>query len=90
MCSTPRRTTWKSPSRSVTSQYRSHVYLSDVVRLGGRVEAKEIDANENHLVRLTTWAYNQRGQDVMPGTAVIALPYRNAAGNTAGTSKETP
>ena len=75
---------------SVTSHYRSHVYLSDVVRLGGRVEAKEIDANENHLVRLTTWAHNQRGQDVMPGTAVIALPYRNATGNTAGTSKETP
>jgi acyl dehydratase len=75
---------------SVTSQYRSHVYLSDVVRLGGRVEAKEIDANENHLVRLTTWAYNQRGQDVMPGTAVIALPQRTATGNTAGIMKETP
>jgi hypothetical protein len=76
--------------KSVTSQYRSHVYLSDVVRLGGRVEAKEIDADSNHLVRLTTWAHNQRGQDVMPGTAVIALPHRTAAGHTAGTIKETP
>jgi len=76
--------------KSVTSQYRSHVYLSDVVRLGGRVEAKEIDADSNHLVRLTTWAHNQRGQDVMPGTAVITLPHRTAAGNTAGTIKEAP
>ena len=69
--------------KSLTSQYRSHVYLSDVVRLGGRVEAKEIDANGNHLVRLTTWARNQRGQDVMPGAAVIALPHRAAPGNAA-------
>lgn len=62
--------------KSVTGQYRSHVYLSDVVRLGGRVEAKEIDADGDHVVRLTTWARNQRGQEVMPGTAVIALPHR--------------
>jgi acyl dehydratase len=66
---------------SVTCQYRSHVYLSDVVRLGGRVETKEIDADGNHLVCLTTWAHNQRGQDVMPGTAVIALPHRAGAGD---------
>lgn len=69
--------------KSVTGQYRSHVYLSDVVRLGGRVEAKEIDADGNHVVRLTTWARNQRGQDVMPGTAVIALPHRAAPGSAA-------
>jgi acyl dehydratase len=65
----------------LTGQYRSHVYLSDVVRLGGRVEAKEIDAEGNHVVRVTTWARNQRGQEVMPGTAVVALPLR--AGNPA-------
>jgi hypothetical protein len=76
--------------KSATSQYRSHVYLSDVVRLGGRVEAKDIDTDGNHLVRLTTWAHNQRGQNVMPGTAVIALPHRTTAGDTAGIIKETP
>jgi acyl dehydratase len=64
--------------KGANSQYRSHVYLSDVVRLGGRIEAKEIDANGDHVVRLTTWAHNQRGQDVMPGTAVVALPVRAA------------
>lgn len=60
--------------KAATSQYRSHVYLGDVVRLGGRVVAKEVDADGDHIVRLTTWARNQRGKDVMPGTAVIALP----------------
>jgi acyl dehydratase len=67
--------------KAATSQYRSHVYLSDVVRLGGRIEAKEVDADGNHLVRLATWARNQRGQEVMPGTAVIALPHRAGPGN---------
>ncbi len=62
--------------REITGQYRSHVYLSDVVRLGGRIDAKEIDADGCHVVRLTTWARNQRDQNVMPGTAVIALPSR--------------
>ena len=65
--------------KALTSQYRSHVYLSDVVRLGGRVDEKTIDADGDAVVRLTTWANNQRGQNVMPGTAVIVLP-RRAAG----------
>jgi acyl dehydratase len=71
--------------KAATSQYRSHVYLSDVVRLGGRVEGKAIDADGDHVVRLQTWAYNQRGQNVMPGTAVIKLPHRadSAESNTA-------
>lgn len=62
------------------SQYRSHVYLSDVVRLGARIEQKEINADGNAVVHLTTWAINQRDKDVMPGTAVIALPRRTPAG----------
>jgi acyl dehydratase len=66
--------------KAATSQYRSHVYLSDVVRLGGRVESKDIDADGHRVVSLTTWATNQRGQNVMPGSAVIALPYRDGAG----------
>jgi acyl dehydratase len=62
--------------KSITGQYRFHVYLSDVVRLGGRVDGKEIDADGNHVVQLTTWARNQRGQETMPGAAIIALPTR--------------
>lgn len=62
--------------KRITGQYRSHVYLSDVVRLSGRIDAKEVDDMGNHVVKLATWAINQRGQNVMPGTAVIALPTR--------------
>jgi acyl dehydratase len=61
---------------SIHGQYRAHVYLSDVVRLGGRVVAKEIAPNGEATVHIETWAYNQREQNVMPGTAVVALPTR--------------
>jgi acyl dehydratase len=64
--------------KAANSQYRAHVYLSDVVRLSGRVVAKEIDADGDHVVRLETRAMNQRGQNVMPGSAVVALPSREA------------
>jgi acyl dehydratase len=62
--------------KSLHGQYRSHVYLSDVVRLGGRVVAKEVDQDGDHVVRIETWATNQRGQKCMPGSAVIVLPKR--------------
>jgi acyl dehydratase len=74
--------------KAADTQYRSHVYLSDVVRLGGRVEAKEVDAEGIHVVRLTTWARNQRDQDVMPGTATIALPLRAASDGATRAAKE--
>ena len=57
-------------------QYRSHVYLSDVVRLGGRVAGKDIDTNGDPVVHIATWARNQRDQEVMPGTAFVKLPRR--------------
>ena len=59
------------------SQYRSHVYLSDVVCLGGEITAKSIDEDGDHVVEITTWAQNQRDQNVMPGIAVVALPHRS-------------
>jgi acyl dehydratase len=68
--------------KEITGQYRAHVYLSDVVRLGGRVEAKEIDGDGHHVVRLSTWARNQREQNVMPGTAVVTLPSRGENSRT--------
>jgi acyl dehydratase len=69
--------------QSLTCQYRSHVYLSDVVCLGGRIDEKAIDAEGRAVVHLTTWANNQRGQNVMPGTAVIELPRRPSANSAA-------
>jgi len=65
--------------KALTGQYRAHVYLSDVLRLGGRIDAKEVDADGDHVVRLTTWAHNQRDQNAMPGTAVVVLPKRDVA-----------
>ncbi|MEW1775592.1 MaoC family dehydratase N-terminal domain-containing protein [Streptomyces sp. NPDC086777] len=65
--------------KAIHGQYRAHVYLSDVVRLGGRVVAKEVDEDGDSVVRLETWAWNQREQNVMPGTAVVALPRRRNA-----------
>ncbi|MFE5708390.1 MaoC family dehydratase N-terminal domain-containing protein [Rhodococcus koreensis] len=62
--------------KSLHGQYRAHVYLSDVVRLGGRVVSKEIDDSGDHVVRIETWAYNQREQNVMPGSMILALPSR--------------
>jgi acyl dehydratase len=62
--------------KSIFGQYRAHVYLGDVVKLGGTVDRKEVTADGEHLVYLTTRAINQRDQNVMPGTAVIALPSR--------------
>lgn len=67
--------------KSANSQYRAHVYLSDVLSVGGKIEAKEVDEDGDHIVRLTTWAWNQREQNVMPGEAVIALPTRDDAAN---------
>jgi len=63
--------------KALTSQYRAHVYLSDVVRLGGRVVGKHIDGDGDRIVHVETWASNQRGENVMPGTASIALPHRD-------------
>ncbi|MFC9455461.1 MaoC family dehydratase N-terminal domain-containing protein [Streptomyces sp. NPDC056983] len=60
--------------KAIHGQYRAHVYLSDVVRLGGKVVGKEIDADGDAVVHLETWAYNQREQNCMPGTATVVLP----------------
>jgi hypothetical protein len=65
--------------KALSSQYRAHVYLSDVVRLGGRVVDKAVDGDGDSIVRFETWATNQRGDNVMPGTAVIALPQRGSS-----------
>ena len=60
--------------KSIHGQYRSHVYLSDVLRLGGKIVEKYVDEAGDHVVKVETWATNQRDQQCMPGSAVIALP----------------
>jgi hypothetical protein len=48
------------------------------------VDSKEIDADGEHVVHITTFARNQRGADVMPGHATVALPSREDATSPAG------
>jgi acyl dehydratase len=65
--------------KDVEAQYRGFVYLSDVIELGGRVTGKRVLDSGEHVVDVETFARNQRGADVMPGTAVIVLPTEEGA-----------
>jgi len=62
--------------KGIHGQYRSHVYLSDVLRLGGTITEKLVDDVGDHVVKVETCACNQRGQQAMPGSATVALPTR--------------
>lgn len=59
------------------AEYRRFVYLSDVVRITGKVVNKYQDGNDEYCVEIETNAMNQRGEDVMPGTATVVLPSKN-------------
>ena len=61
--------------RSFT-EYKKFVYLSDVVRLKGKVIDKFIDDEGDHCIRIDRYAMNQRNENVMPGYAIVALPSR--------------
>ena len=58
--------------RSYT-EYTKFVYLSDVVRLKGKVVDKFIDDEGDYCVRIERFAMNQRNENVMPGYAIVAL-----------------
>jgi len=61
--------------KRASAQYRRFVYHSDVIWLKGAVTKKYIDDGEP-CVDVSTTAFNQRGEDVMPGRATIVLPSR--------------
>ncbi|SNR94336.1 Acyl dehydratase [Haloechinothrix alba] len=76
--------------KQVNAQYRGFVYLSDVIDLGGVVTAKRVDPDGEHVVEIDTNARNQRGDDIMPGKAIVALPSRSDTGSPATTrARET-
>ena len=58
------------------TEYRKFVYHSDVVWLKGRTTKKYVDKDGDYCVDIETNALNQRGEEVMPGQATIALPSR--------------
>jgi hypothetical protein len=57
-------------------QYRRFVYFSDVVWLTGKVLEKFVDEDGECCVRIETHSMNQRGEEVMPGYGIVALPSR--------------
>ncbi len=75
--------------KQVSSQYRRFVYHSDVIDLRGVVTGKHVDGDGDHVVEIATTAVNQRGETVMPGSAVIALPSRDEASSPAGRRART-
>jgi acyl dehydratase len=58
------------------------VFLSDVIELSGTVTGKHIDDDGEHVIEIETRAMNQRGEDVMPGRAEVALPSRDRPGDS--------
>jgi len=62
--------------KACESRYRRFVFLSDVVELSGTITAIRFDDDGEDLVDMETRALNQRGENVMPGTATVALPTR--------------
>lgn len=69
--------------KEVEAEYRRFVYLSDVIEHSGTVTAVRTDADGEHVVDIETRAINQRGENVMPGRAVVALPARGEADSPA-------
>jgi hypothetical protein len=57
-------------------EFRRFVYFSDVVWLKGTITDKFIDDDSECCVKIETTAINQRGEEVMPGYAIVALPSR--------------
>jgi len=57
------------------AEYRSFVYISDVIWFKGKVTKKYV-ADGDYCVDIETSAINQRGENVMPGNATVALPSR--------------
>jgi acyl dehydratase len=70
-------------------EFRRFVYFSDVVWLKGTVTDKFIDDENECCVKIETTATNQRGEEVMPGYGIVALPskkhgYEPLAGRLGG------
>jgi len=69
--------------KQAQAQYRRFVYHSDVIELRGTVTGTRVDEDGDHVADVETEAVNQRGEVVMPGRAVVALPSRTRDGSPA-------
>ncbi len=62
--------------RSYT-EYRRFNYYGDVVWIKGKVVRKYVDNEGEYCVDIERHAINQRGEDIMPSSATVALPSRD-------------
>jgi acyl dehydratase len=60
--------------KSCRAEYRKFNFYGDVQWLSGEVTGKRVDDDGDHVVDLNVWSRNQRDENTMPGTAVVALP----------------
>lgn len=58
-------------------QFRGMNYFGDLTTLSGTITEKFVDADGDPVVRLEIHSMNQDGKDIMPGSAVVALPRRD-------------
>jgi hypothetical protein len=54
-------------------------FLGDTVWISGEVTDKWIGKSGIGYVETSIHGHNQRGDDIMPGRAIVALPSRGAA-----------
>jgi acyl dehydratase len=63
----------------VFAQFRGMNFLGDTMWIGGEVAKKWKGAKTGiGYVELTLKGITQRGDNIMPGTAIVALPFKNA------------
>ena len=60
------------------AEYRSFLYMSDIVRFTGKVTKKYKDDNGEYCVDIETSNLNQRGENVISSHATVILPSREA------------
>jgi hypothetical protein len=58
------------------AEYRSFLYMSDIVRFTGKVTKKYKDDNGEYCVDIETSNLNQRGENVITAHATVILPSR--------------
>ncbi len=60
--------------KSCFGEYRKFNYFSDVVHFSGKIVEKFKDDDGEYCVKIETNAINQRGENIMPGYAIVSLP----------------
>jgi acyl dehydratase len=58
-------------------QFRGMNYFGDLLTIAGTVTEKFVDDDGDAVVRIEVHSTNQDGTDIMPGSALVALPRRD-------------